>query len=156
MLVRVKAGAVPVYREGYTRDEEDGVFRLYRTPEQVGAVDADGAVDMEKYLGSSLELVTGRDAEDFEHAHQSDEFADTVSGENATELMGRAGAITMAVMKLDPGNDAHWQADGRPNPKAVGDLGNLYNVQASEVEAVQPGFSRPKHAAPRKRVSDRG
>lgn len=163
MLVKVRDGH-QVYREGYLRKPEDGVFRLYKTPEKVGAVDAEGNVDMKAYLGRALVEASDYEKQVFEHTDGDEEFADTVLGDDPEAVMGRAGAITMAVAALDPDKDDHWTQDGEPACAAIEDLAKLHNVKRSEVDAAlsaipgMMGYRRPAKGkgAARQQFSENG
>ena len=169
-LVRTAPGR-KVFREGYLRDEDDGIFRLYETPPPFdvpsrepyeGERAEDVPTTFDKWLGSGLEEVKDQyEIDAFLHSAANTEFADQVSADNVETVMGRAGAITQGVHQLDHGNDSHWTDKDLPNPKAVGELTGLVNVSASEVTACVPEVrrlpadKRQRNAAPR-RSTERG
>lgn len=51
--------------------------------------------------------------------------------------------LRSAVKSLDPGNEEHWTADGRPRMDAVEAAYGSSNINRNDVEKVAPGFSRP-------------
>jgi hypothetical protein len=55
--------------------------------------------------------------------------------------------LKRAIEKLDPAEDSHWIADGRPAIAAVAMLYGATDVTRADVEAVAPGFTRPAKEA---------
>lgn len=55
--------------------------------------------------------------------------------------------LKRAVEALNPAEDSHWIADGRPAIAAVAMLYGATDVTRADVEAVAPGFTRPAKEA---------
>lgn len=51
--------------------------------------------------------------------------------------------LARAIASLDPANDTHWTADGRPAMKAVEAAYGASDVTRADVDAAAPGFLRP-------------
>lgn len=77
--------------------------------------------------------------------------ADDIGGADGTKA-GEAGAgdapgdgqgpIAAALKRLDPANDDHWTADGKPAMRAVEAILGRSDVTRSDVTAALPGFDR--------------
>lgn len=52
-------------------------------------------------------------------------------------------AIVEALSQLDPANDDHWNADGKPKMAALEAVLGRTDVTRAQVEAAAPGFTRP-------------
>jgi hypothetical protein len=55
-----------------------------------------------------------------------------------------ARSIAEALKQLDPHNDSHWNADGKPRMSAVEAFLGRTDVTRAQVEAVAPGLTREK------------
>lgn len=75
---------------------------------------------------------------------KKDEKDEDKGGDNGPEVPEeRAAQIKEALGLLDPSNAEHWTVKGQANVEVVeGLLG--YKTSRAELEAVQPGFERPK------------
>lgn len=51
--------------------------------------------------------------------------------------------LARAVAALDPMDDAHWTADGKPAMVAVSQFYGATDITRADVEAAAPGFRRP-------------
>lgn len=77
--------------------------------------------------------------------------ADDIGGADGPEA-GEAGAgdapgdgqgpVAAALKRLDPNNDEHWTADGKPAMRAVEAILGRSDVTRSDVSAALPGFDR--------------
>ena len=161
MLVKVKNGH-RIYREGYCRDERDGVFRLYEIPpsrdtiakvpsfnretSEIDMVDhPQGLSEFDHWLGEALEEPTDFEAQQFlNDPDRNIEFANTVDGGSYTETLSRAANLTRAIGELNHEDDHHWNRDGTPSTAAIEALSGLPNVQPSEIYAVAPHVVREK------------
>ena len=143
MLVVVKPG-FNVYREGHLRSDEDGVFRLYQTFEDLAYEDAEGkrhVPNEDEFLGRALRLATEHEAAEFE-AKSDAGFEHEPAADDTDALLGRGAKIAMAVGQLEQKNDEHWTKEGLPACDAIEKLGNLVNVRRGEIDAVAPEVRR--------------
>lgn len=164
-LVRVKPGR-RAFREGYLRDMDDGIFRLYETPpaRDIPAREPrDGERPehvpsmFDKWLGDALEVVTDPyEIEAYLHSAANTDFSEQVQADDISVVMGRAGAIVHGVSQLDHSNDTHWTKDGLPDAKTVGNITGLVNVQPHEIAATVPDVRRLPESQREQRQPVRG
>ncbi len=57
---------------------------------------------------------------------------------------GQEGPVAAALRQLDPANDEHWTADGKPKMAAVEAVLGRSDVTRADVDAALPGFNREK------------
>lgn len=174
MIVKVLPGHA-VFREGYLRTADDGVFRLYDTPpdrpndphydaayrayvhdldesvpkECLPKVRKDGPTRMQKWLGRGIVEASDREKEAFRGSDADEAFSETLTARNPEAVMSRAGAIAMAIGALDHDDDGQWTEAGLPRVDAVEALSGLPNVLRNEIMAVAPEVRRaptPKSA----------
>ena len=159
MLVKVKPG-YSIYREGYLREPEHGVFRLYETPPPKDVVaqipnpepgpgkpafidHPDGVTQFDKWFGGAIEEASDHEKQLFEHdEYRNVEFSETVAGNDYASTLGRAGNLMMTIGKLNHHDDSHWTKDGEPKASVVEALSNQVNVQQHEIRAVAPDVRR--------------
>ena len=161
MFVRLKPGR-SVFREGHLRESADSginpIFRLFETPPPrdipsrepyEGERPEDVPTSFEKWLSDALEEVTDEDdIKAFMRSEQDQDYEETSLARDYHKTLGRAAAITRAATELDHGNDAHWTADGYPNPEAVEGISGEVKVQPGEIAATVPTLRRdPRLAA---------
>lgn len=62
----------------------------------------------------------------------------------AAEGDGHEGPVAAALKRLDPENDEHWTADGKPKMSALEALMGRADITRAQVDAAVPGFNREK------------
>lgn len=101
-----------------------------------GEADPDGTEDNAGGAGEGLQVTTdANDGSGGEQGGAGEAGAGDATGNGARSL-------AEALTRLDPNDDSHWNADGKPKMSAVEALLGRTDVTRAQVEAAAPGLTR--------------